>query len=294
MDSIPGYTIDSVKDLQSLVDGFGMSADFVYRGQKLSYVNLTSSLERHVDNDVSRKYLHKTYGEIGFSNLYSLEHQIIREFQAGVHHYSNTPPDTDFLQWLALMQHHGAPTRLLDVTRSVFVALYFAVSHEDDVDGVVYSFLTLEWFYQKQPYEPKYTKPNRYLRSAFQDLLSQPPSVEEQPLGVIHAKPRRLNRRQIAQQGEFLMPLRVDHSFEDNLRATHALDPGCPEFNYGDERVPCHSNPVIRYIIPRSSFSNIRLALTHMNVTGASLFPDLDGFARSMHEVARQWRGGNY
>jgi FRG domain-containing protein len=34
-------------------------------------------------------------------------------------------------EWLALMQHVGAPTRLVDVTRCPFVAAYFAVLRAD-------------------------------------------------------------------------------------------------------------------------------------------------------------------
>jgi hypothetical protein len=35
----------------------------------------------------------------------------------------------------ARLQHYGVPTRLIDFSRSVLVALYFAVAENQDVDG---------------------------------------------------------------------------------------------------------------------------------------------------------------
>jgi hypothetical protein len=46
-------------------------------------------------------------------------------------------PDDDF-QWLALMQHHGAPTRLIDFTWSPYVAAFFALERTL-TDGVVWA-----------------------------------------------------------------------------------------------------------------------------------------------------------
>lgn len=47
-------------------------------------------------------------------------------------------PNTTF-EWLALMQHYGTPTRLLDLTTSPFIALYFAVTnYEEEKDAAVW------------------------------------------------------------------------------------------------------------------------------------------------------------
>jgi hypothetical protein len=51
---------------------------------------------------------------------------------------SNTKIDST-LDWLCLMQHHGIPTRLLDWTESILIALYFAVREKNECDGYIFA-----------------------------------------------------------------------------------------------------------------------------------------------------------
>ena len=46
----------------------------------------------------------------------------------------------DLLHWAALAQHYGMPTRLVDLTSDLFVALYFAVIENPKESGFVYYF----------------------------------------------------------------------------------------------------------------------------------------------------------
>jgi len=64
----------------------------------------------------------------------TLEAMILDEFQAKarLHMDVSDMPLDQKLSWLAIMQHHGVPTRLLDFTYSPYVALYFALRNRPD------------------------------------------------------------------------------------------------------------------------------------------------------------------
>ena len=67
------------------------------------------------------------------------EEELIRVFKSHSHLYlDNLPEKTDTLEWLALMQHYGTPTRLLDMTFSPYVAAFFALETGQD-DCCIYA-----------------------------------------------------------------------------------------------------------------------------------------------------------
>ena len=84
----------------------------------------------------------------------AIEKRMLHLFKEGAWPYLAQPPGNEW-EWLALAQHHGLPTRLLDWTTNPLVAVYFAVEKEGDDDSAIWAFSrteTVNLEKEKDPY----------------------------------------------------------------------------------------------------------------------------------------------
>ncbi|GAB3538049.1 FRG domain-containing protein [Noviherbaspirillum agri] len=109
--SIPQAVIRNVGDLSREIRALDANERWLYRGQPDARWSLAPSVHR------------------GYTP--QQERYLTNEFRVRARsRHLSCPADNDYPSWLALMQHYGLPTRLLDWTHSPLVAAYFAVHPE--------------------------------------------------------------------------------------------------------------------------------------------------------------------
>lgn len=119
------YVVDELGKLDEIIRKIILKnpdIDFVWRGQKDSSWGIQSSLYREY-----KKAVNKYPTE---SELVIVERKIVQEYRKRWR-----ADNISALQILADLQHHGAPTRLLDVTLNPYIAAWFAVEQEKDEYG---------------------------------------------------------------------------------------------------------------------------------------------------------------
>lgn len=103
---------------------------YAWRGQSDGAFELSSSLYRHLSDEA----IYDADAVVTEPRMRHFETQIIEEARTYGIGQSLGPSNTD-AHLLATLQHHGTPTRLIDVTSNPFTALWFATQSEKGKRG---------------------------------------------------------------------------------------------------------------------------------------------------------------
>lgn len=241
--------------------------------------------------------------------------RFMREAQQYAHHVPDRESATD---WLAFLQHYGGPTRLLDFTESIYVALFFAIENSPQEAAAVWAINEPKIFKNLDARIDNDTSLGGRDYSPSHKLINERIGRGVYEPGLLPVMPLWMSDRQSIQQGVFLYPEDLRQlpkgdgnpegkrhvTFEDNLMAEFNLTAealAAPTIIDSIEKMNDRNRnlqwSIIKIIIPWERELRVHLMgeLQKMNVTHRTLFPGLEGLARSYsfplegYEASRIW-----
>jgi hypothetical protein len=182
------------------------------------------------------------------------------------------------------------PNEIAGFTHSVYVATYFAVEPCLECDAVIWA---VNGSYITQRNVPDYVEKtsddtNRVQLSLAEKILGDGCDTA----GVLQVEPDRLNERMSVQKGVFLFPNDVKVSFLENLASAIEVDrtllevpetAQTPAIDFAEKII---ANPdsyrAAKIVLSRRAHEDAIYDLAAMNIDASTLFPGLEGFARSL------------
>jgi FRG domain len=243
----PERTIRSVSDMVKALNRQESNSGITwFRGQSNQDWNLVPSLARKP------------------SHLRA-EGAVTKRFMQNALPHLNALPREEW-EWMFLMQHHRAPTRLLDWTESPLAALYFSVDSNRRTDGAVWC---IDPIALNRAARLTFTFESEIPAFGTDDVLKNylPSRVAESPseLVPIAVIGPRNTPRMAAQLGTFTISHRLHTPIELIDNRSH----------------------VWRWRIPQPAKRQIKSELARLAFTKLTLFPELDHVADLSRELLR-------
>ena len=237
IESVSGY-IAFVEMLKEQNETKGNNAELLFRGQ---------GLDKPLIPKIGRLQLRiKTNGIIKTEKL------ILDEFRRGILPLTEFKPENNW-DLLALAQHHGLPTRLLDWSYSALIALWFAIDSAPRCDKKGIPQDGVVWI----------------LAADVDDFRTDTTTAD--PLDNNITKIFRSNvisRRISAQSGVFT----VHKIMKDNRLIRFESNKN-------------FKNKLTKLLIKGDNFAKLRKQLSMLGIHYASIYPDINGFCQNL-----EWR----
>lgn len=170
------------------------------------------------------------------------EREMLAEFNREAIPHLQIIPENDW-EWLAVAQHHGMATRLLDWTWNPLAALWFAVEKppQEGINGVVWAFVVRD----------------------DEEIEDMDKSPLKQTVTRVYT-PKSITSRITVQRACFTV-----HGYSGETKRFIPL-----------EKNQRYKRRLTKLLIKEQSFHEIRFQLDRCGINNASLFPDLGGLCR--------------
>jgi hypothetical protein len=234
---VPQFEIGNIRDFIERIEPRAPGLQFLWRGQ-----NVDLPLLPKFAREARRLRLNDPLAE---------ERRLFESFKREARPLLGSFAPRDDYEWLALAQHYGLPTRLLDWSRSPLVALWFAVQ-----PGAAAKDISVVWRLDLSP-ELLLAEPRD------SDVFSGGRTVAFEPPHVVP--------RISSQAGWFTL-----HKYVTNKNDFIPLD-----------RQPRFKEALTRIVVAEGQSDEIRAELRALGVSGATLFPDLQGLGAELSSQLR-------
>lgn len=214
----------------------------------------------------------------------------------------NTPPRDHTDEWLFLAQHVGLPTRLLDWSESLFVALHFGLLETRPVLWMLHPIalneLTAKAATQDEDFALSWFSPG-WAPMRLADLLllkrvaeSDKDNPSSNPFDALDGRFVRIglanaNVKAAWEKGAYATKLPVA-IHPANIHNRMSAQKSCFTIHGSDKRslaLQVDSTVLRKYEIEGNALIEMRKDLRMLGVTHASVFPDLDGLARDLKSI---------
>ncbi len=233
----------SYDTLRRFAGGGAVFEHFIFRGQSCSSWALTSSFDRRHSSapfkEIDQRYEKALSAFIKNYEIYGdMDRDSLRNpFRGG--------DQVDESEYEALAQHFGMPTRLLDWTKSIYVAAFFAFSKIEECSTDLVSVWALNKVAARKAFSDRHVV-------ILDDIYKE-------------------NRRQLWQMGVFVSNRTDRRDFAEMFHEDSRL--------YPDNLRPL--DPIlIRFDLPKSSMQEAIDDLNMMRINSMTLFPGIEGVVR--------------
>ena len=215
------------------------------------------------EHQLSNSLIRLAAGRIDISKL---ELSLIRNFRKYAHAQAAAPIDSIW-HWLALGQHHGLPTRLVDWTYSPFVALHFATERPADfaTDGLIWCV--------------NFVEANRLLPPRLKSILEE----EHSDTFTVEMLTQFPTLRALDALGQdvpfviFMEPPSLDTRILNQFALFSLLPSPAARL---DQWLESHPKLFRKVMVPAALKWEVRDKLDQANINERTFFPGLDGLSR--------------
>ena len=256
-----------------------------FRGQPNANYKLTPNLLRNkkeIEPENEDEKIIKKYTKEVIYKTPSFE-DALSEFKRKAYGFLKQLPENDF-HWMFIMQHYGAPTKLLDWTTNALVGLYFSIPEVDDSG----QFRTFKGSSEENLEEFNSTG---YSEGGSAVYIINPQKINS----LTHGSNEIIDISEDAEKWS-------QYIYSEN--SPESSFPICVFAPYIDEMIRVQSGvftlhgiriepldwyevlekTMYKIFIPQESWSDLKKELKNMGMTASFIFPDLSGIAKEVRE----------